>query len=86
MSWERFKNMKEKKCLMVDNYVLYKVLDKLKETIGIEKLGNTEILIVIDDRLPEDIIFKNFVILITYILNGYGKFYPQLFLEEASVL
>ena len=86
MSWERFKNMKEKKCLMVDNYVLYKVLDKLKETIGIEKLGNTEILIVIDDRLPEDIIFKNFVILITCILNGYGKFYPQLFLEEASVL
>ena len=86
MSWERFKNMKEKKCLMVDNYVLYKVLDKLKETIGIEKLGNTEILIVIDDRLPEDIIFKNFVILITCILHGYGKFYPQLFLEEASVL
>ena len=78
--------MKEKKCLMVDNYVLYKVLDKLKETIGTEKLGNTEVLIVIDDRLPEDIIFKNFVILITCILNGYGKFYPQLFLEEASVL
>ena len=38
---------------MVDNYLLNKVLDKINETIGIEKLDNTKILIYTDDKLPD---------------------------------
>ena len=36
-----------------------------------------------DDKLPDDITLKNVVILMTCIIKNYGKFYPQIFLEEA---
>ena len=68
--------------LMVDGNILDKVLDKIKNIIGIEKFDDTKILIETDGKLPDDITIKNFVILITWIIKDDGNFYPQLFLEE----
>ena len=50
--------MKEKKYLMIDGCMLHKVLDNIKEIIGIEKLDDTEILIDTDDKLLNDITLK----------------------------
>ena len=61
---------------MVDDYLLNKVLDKIREKISIEH----KILIDTDDKLPEDNTSKN-VILMTYVIKGNDKFYPQIFLE-----
>ena len=61
---------------MVDDYVLNKVLDKIREKVSIEH----KILIDTDDKLPEDNTSKN-VILMTYVIKGNDKFYPQIFLE-----
>ena len=49
--------MKEK-YLMIDNFVLDKVLDKIKEIFGIEKIDNTKTLVDTDDKLPYDITLK----------------------------
>ena len=57
--------MKEKKYLMVDDYMLHKVLDNIKEMIGVGKFDDTNILIDMDDKLPDDITLKNVVILMT---------------------
>ena len=62
---------------MVDDYMLNKVLDKIREKISIEH----KILIDTDDKLPEDNTSKNVVILMTYVIKGNDKFYPQIFLE-----
>ena len=62
---------------MVDNYAPDKVLDKIKR-IGIEKLDSIKILIDTDDKLPDDITFKNAMILMTCIIKDSDKFYPQL--------
>ena len=62
---------------MVHDYTLVKVLGKIKG-IGIEKLDDTKILIDTDDKLPDDITFKN-----AFIIKDCDKFYPQLFSEEA---
>ena len=74
-----------KKYLIVDDYMLDKILDKIKETIDIEKFDDTKILIDTDDQLPDDITFKNVVILMTCVIKDDGKFYPQLFLERSIV-
>ena len=58
---------------MVKNYILDKVIDRIKKIIGIEE----------NDILPDDVTFKNAVALMTSVIKGDGKFYPQLFLEEA---
>ena len=42
---------------MVDDYVLNKVLDKIKEVIGIEQFDNIKILIDTNDKLTDDITF-----------------------------
>ena len=47
-----------KKHLMVDNYMLAKVLDTISKIIGIEKFDNTKILIGTDDKLQSDITLK----------------------------
>ena len=47
---------------MVDDNNLDKVLDNMQKIIGIEKLDDTNILIETDDKLPDDITFKNAVI------------------------
>ena len=43
---------KQKKYFMVDNYLLDKVLDRIKMTIGIEKFDDTKISNETDDKLP----------------------------------
>ena len=67
---------------MVNDYVLDKVLDKIKKIINIIKFNDTKILIDTDDKLPGYIAFKNIVILITRIIKGDDKFYQQIFLEK----
>ena len=50
--------MNKKKILMVDDYMLDKVLDKIKEILGTEKFDDTKTLMEIDDKLPDDINLK----------------------------
>ena len=57
--------MKEKKYLMVDYYIVDKVLDK----IGIEKVDDANILISSDNKFSDNIILKRVVILITCVLK-----------------
>ena len=71
---------------MVDDYLLDKVLEKLKEILHIEKFDNTKILIDTDNKLPVDITLKNIMILMTSVIKNGGKFYPQLFSEETLFL
>ena len=74
------------KYLMVDDCMLVKVLESIKKVMGIEKFDDTEILFNINDKLSDDFTLKNIVILMTCIIKDYGKFYLQLFLEEAMIL
>ena len=71
----------EGKKLMVDDYMMNKALDKVKEIIL--RFADTKILIDTDDKLPDDITFKNVVVLMTCVIKDDGKLYPQIFLEEA---
>ena len=64
---------------MVDDYMLERVLDKITEIIGIEYFDNTKILIDTNDQLPQDITWKNVVILMTCIINNDGNFYHSYF-------
>ena len=64
---------------MVDDYMLERVLDKITEIIGIEYFDNIKILIDTNDQLPQDITWKNVVILMTCIINNDGKFYHRYF-------
>ena len=48
-----------KKYLMINDYVLDKVLDKINETKGTEKLDDLKILSDVDDLLPDQITLKN---------------------------
>lgn len=61
--------------------ILDKVLDKIKNIIGIEKFHDTKILIYTDDILVDDIALKNVVMLIICVMKDGDKFYPHL--EEA---
>ena len=61
--------------LMVGDYTLDKVLDKIKR-IGLKKLNNIRILIDTDDKLPDD------VTLMTCVIKNNDKFYLELSLEE----
>ena len=69
--------------MMVNDYILDKVSDKIKETIVIVKFNGTKILIDKDDKLPDYITSKNVVILITCVIRDDAKFYLRIFLEEA---
>ena len=60
---------------MVDDYILDIKLRKIGKIIGIEKFDNTKILINTDDKLPDDITFKNVAILITSVVKNDGKCY-----------
>ena len=68
--------------LIVDYYILDRVLDKIKKIIDIEKFDNTKILIDTDDKLPNYITFKNVKTLITCVIKDDGKLYPQIFSEK----
>ena len=54
----RIKEHEGKKHLMVDDYVLDKILDKIKEIIDIEEFDNAKILIDTDDTLSDNITYK----------------------------
>ena len=60
--------------------MLNKTLDETEKIIGIRKFDDTKILIDMDDKLPDDITFKNVVISIICVIKDDGKFYPQIFL------
>ena len=72
-----------KKCLMVNDYMLDKVLDKIKKIISIENFDYTKILIDTYDKLPNNITLKNVVVLMTCVVKDDGNLYPQVFLEKA---
>ena len=61
--------------LIVDYYMLHKVLDKIMEIIGIAKLGDSKILIDTDHELQDNITFRNVIC----IIKDDDKFYPQIF-------
>ena len=63
-----------------------KVLNKVKETKDVEKFDYTRVVIDTDDKLPDDIILKNFAILITCNMKDDDKFYPEILLQEALLL
>ena len=65
---------------MVDDYMLDKVLDKIKKVIGIEHFDNNKILIDTDDKLIDNITSKNDLILMTCAIKDDYKFYAQPFL------
>ena len=67
---------------MIDDYVPDKVLDKIKEIIGIKKPDDINILVDTDDKLPDNITLKSVAVLMTYVIEDDNKFYLQLFLEE----
>ena len=71
--------------MIIDDYRLDKVWDKIKEIISIDKFDNAKILIDTYDKLPDYITFKNVVILMTCAIKDDVKFYPQRFLEECYV-
>ena len=60
---------------MFDNYMLGKMLKKIKELIGIEKLDDNKTLIDADHKLPDDITLKNVLILITFAIKDEYIFY-----------
>ena len=68
--------------MLIDGYVLDKVLLKIKEIVGTEKFHDTIILIDTDDKPPHDVTLKNVVILMTYVIKDSEKLYQQLFLAE----
>ena len=66
---------------MVADYILNKVLDKIKEIIDIEQFDNTNILKDTDDTKSYDITLKKVDLFITSVTKGDNKFYSQLILE-----
>ena len=68
--------------MMVDYYILRKVSSKIKEIISIEKFGDTKILVVADDKFPDNSTLKNVVILIICVIKDGDKFYPQIFQKK----
>ena len=72
-----------KKFLIFNDYMLDKVLDKIKKIISIENFDYTKILIDTYDKLPNNITLKNVVVLMTCVVKDDGNLYPQVFLEKA---
>ena len=62
----------KKKYLMVNDYILNIVLDKIKKIIGIDKFDNAEILIDTNYKLSDEFTFQNVVVIITCILKDDG--------------
>ena len=54
----KIEELEGKKYLMVDDYIVDKVLDKIKEIIGIEKFDDTRILIDKDDNCQMTLLLK----------------------------
>lgn len=54
------KKYEEKKKLMVEDYMLDKVLGKIKMIMGTKKIDDTKNLMKTDVKLPDDITLKKF--------------------------
>ena len=54
------KKYEEKKKLMVEDYMLDKVLGKIKMIMGTKKIDDTKNLMKADVKLPDDITLKKF--------------------------
>ena len=65
---EKIEEHEEKSFLIVDNYMLEKLLEKIKEIIGIDQFDDTKVLIKTDVKLPDGITFKNVVILMKCVI------------------
>ena len=65
---EKIEEHEEKSFLIVDNYMLQKLLEKIKEIIGIDQFDDTKVLIETDVKLPDGITFKNVVILMKCVI------------------
>ena len=74
-SMGKIKENEDKKSLMIHYYVLDKVYDQAKEITGTEKFGDNESSVDIDDKLTDNITFKNAGNLNTWIIKDDGKFY-----------
>lgn len=59
------------------------MLDKIKEIMGIGKFNDTKILVETDGKSPDDITFKNVIILFVCVIKDLDEFYPQIFLKES---
>ena len=53
-----------KNYLMVHDYIRDKLLERIKEIIGIETFDDSKLLIDTYDKYPDDITFKNVLILL----------------------
>ena len=71
--------------MVIECNILVKVLHMIKKIIDIEKFDYIKFLTDADDKLPDDITFKNVVMLITCAIIDGDKSYPQLFLEYVLV-
>ena len=56
----RIEEYEGKNYLMIDDYMLDKVLEKIKDIIGIKKFDDTKILIDIPDKQADEVSSKNF--------------------------
>ena len=63
---------------MADDYILHKVLDKIKRK-DFEKLDDTKILIDADDKLLSDITLEDVLILMTCIIKDGDNFINNYF-------
>ena len=71
---------------MVEDYMLHKVLGKIKMIIGTKKIHDTKNLMKTDVKLPNDIALKKSLILIICAIEDRGNFYPKIILVETSVV
>ena len=83
MNYWKNKEHKGKKHLILNDYMLDKVLDKIKETRGTAKFDDTKIFVDRYDKLTDYITLTNVVILITCVIKDNAKFYPKIYLEKA---
>ena len=51
--------------------------------MGIGKFDDTKILVETDGKSPDDITFKNVIILFVCVIKELDEFYPQIFLKES---
>ena len=70
---------------MVNDYMLDKILDRIKEIISIWKCDDTNILINTNDKLPGYLTLKNVVILTTCAIKDNVNFYPHVLSNRRSI-
>ena len=73
-------HVEKKKCFVINDCGKDKVLGRIEE---IKKLDNSKMWIDTNDKLPDQISLKYFVILVTCAIKDARKFYPELVSEEA---